>query len=82
MQVVSFEKQSCIFLSSNLFCQESFFTWNYKFLQILIHTEKTRETIINIWYFTDVQFYFTDSKRYIKYCDTAVLLTFLTTLKL
>ena len=66
IQFVPLDKQSCVFSSSNLFCQKSFFTWNYKFLKILIHTEKTRETIIHLWYFIDVQFCFTDSKGYIK----------------
>ena len=47
------EKQSCVFSNSNLFCQKSFFAWNHKLLQILVDTEKTRETNINVWYFTD-----------------------------
>ena len=59
IQSIPLDKQSCAFSSSNLYFQKSFFTWNYKFWQILIHTEKTRETIINLWYFIDVQFYFT-----------------------
>ena len=67
IQFVPFDKQSCAFSSSNLLYQKLFFTWSYKFFQILIHTQKTRETIINIWYFIDVQFYFTDNKGYIKY---------------
>ena len=66
MQFVSLGKISYTFWSSNLFCQKSFFARIYKFLQILIHTDKTRETIINVWYLTDVQHYFTDKKRYIR----------------
>ena len=37
----------------NLLGQKSFFAQNYKFLQILIHTVKTRQPIINAWYFMD-----------------------------
>ena len=61
-QFVSLDKKGCVFSSSNLFCLKSFFAWNCKLLQILIHTEKTRETIINAWYFIDVQYSFTDSE--------------------
>ena len=42
IQFVPLNKQSCAFSSSNLLCQKSFFAWNYKFLQVLIHNEKTR----------------------------------------
>ena len=54
IQFVSLDKQSCECSSSNLFCQKSFFAWNYKFLKILIHTKKTRETMINVSFFIDV----------------------------
>ena len=31
-----------------------------------MHIEKARETIINVWYFADVQYSFPDIKRYMK----------------
>ena len=40
--------QNWAFSSSNLFGQKPFFACNYKYLQILIRTEKTRGPIINI----------------------------------
>ena len=55
IQFTPIEKPSPAFPSSNLFFQKWFFAWNYKFFQILIHTEKTREIIINLWYLIDVQ---------------------------
>ena len=66
IQFIPLDKPSCSFSNSNLFGQKSFFTWNYKFLKFLIHNEKSRETIINLWYLIDVQHYFTDSKGYTK----------------
>ena len=66
IQLILSDERGCVFSSSNLFYQNKFFTWNYKFLQMLIYTDKTRATIINVWYFIDIQFYFTDSNEYIK----------------
>ena len=66
IQLIPIDKPSCAFSSSNLYCQKSFFAWNYNFLQILINTEKTRETAINVWYLIDAEHFFTDSKGYIK----------------
>ena len=54
LKLFPMDEQSCTFSSSNLFCQKSFFAWNYYFLQILIHIEKTKETIV--WYFIDIQY--------------------------
>ena len=45
IQLVPLDEQSCAFSSSNLFCQKSFFTWNFKFLQILIL--QTARSILN-----------------------------------
>ena len=49
IQLFLLDRESCAFSSSNLFCQKSVFTLNCKFLQALIHTEKTREPIINVY---------------------------------
>ena len=62
-QFVSLDKKGCVFSSSSLFSLKSFFAWNCKLLQILIQTEKTRETIINAWYFIDVQYSFTGCNK-------------------
>ena len=43
------DKESCAFSSSNFFGQKLVFTLKCKFLQTLIHTEKTREPIINVY---------------------------------
>ena len=58
IQLILIDKPSCAFSSSSLFCQKSFFAWNYKFLQILMNTEKTRETAINVWYLIYVEYFF------------------------
>ena len=42
------DRESCAFSNSNLFGQKSVFTLSCKFLQTLIHTEKTRKPIINV----------------------------------
>ena len=42
-----------LLISSNIFCQKSIFACKYRFLRILIHTEKRRETIIDVPYFID-----------------------------
>ena len=46
--VIPFRQRKFAFSSSNLFRQKSVFTLNYKFLQTLIHDEKTRDPIINV----------------------------------
>ena len=43
------DRESCAFSSSNVLGQKSVFSLNCKFLQTLIHTEKTRESIINVY---------------------------------
>ena len=48
IQLFPLDGESCAFLSSSLFGQKSVFTLNCKLLQTLIHTEKTRETFINV----------------------------------
>ena len=54
----------CIF-KQQFFYQNKLFVWNYKPLQILIHTEKTRATI-NVWYFMNVYHSFTNSIGQVK----------------
>ena len=66
IQFFPLDKPSSEFSSSNLICQKSCFAWNFKFLQILMHTEESRETIINVWYFIDIQYSFTNCKGYTK----------------
>ena len=46
----------------------------YMELQVLVNLDTHWENYVNIWYFADVQFYFTDSKGYVKYCDLYSLL--------
>ena len=55
IQLVPFDKQSCAFSSSNLFSEKPFFTWNFKFLQILIlQTGRSiLNTVICTAYFSD-----------------------------
>lgn len=55
IQFFPLDKKSCKLSSSKLFCQKSLFAWNYNFLQILIDTEKIRETLIRGWYFIESQ---------------------------
>ena len=49
IQFFRLDRESCEFWSNNFFGQKSVFTLNYKFLQTLIYTEKTRESIINAY---------------------------------
>ena len=49
IQLFLLDRENCAFSSSSLFGQKSVFTLNCKFSQTLIHTEKTREPIINVY---------------------------------
>ena len=55
IQLVPLDKLSCAFSSSNSFCQKSFFTWNFKFLQVLIlqSARSILNTVISTAYFSD-----------------------------
>ena len=55
IQLVPLDKQSCASSSSNLFYEKPFFTWNFKFLQILIlqTTRSILNTVICTVYFSD-----------------------------
>ena len=63
-KIILLDRERCTYSSSNLFGQKSVLTWNYKFLKTLIHIEKARECIINVYMV--IQFSFTGSKVYIK----------------
>ena len=55
IQLVPLDKQSCAFSSSNLFCEKSFLTLNFKFLQILIlqTARSILNTVVCTAYFSD-----------------------------
>ena len=77
--IQTLHRESCAFSSRNLFGQKSVFTLNCKFLQTFIHTEKTREPLINIhtvFHKCSVFFYRQQGVYHI-----SVLLTFLITIR-